>query len=125
MGATATDEKQALAEELVEARALVGAGEYEAAMDRLEEARDQAQWVNAVPSLVEIRRLAHAVWLEAPRGSDITDRADRLVLSITRHETVSAPSGMRGLAIPVLVLLGVLLLVWVILFIVAVSTWSL
>ncbi len=120
-----TDEKQARADGLAEARALIEAGDYEAAIDCLEEARKRALTADAVPSLVEIRRLAHAVWLQAPRGSDTTDRADRLVLSIVRRQAVPASRGMRGLAIPVLVLLVVLFVLTMIMIVVAASTLSL
>ena len=124
MGAVApVGEKQALEAELTDVRGLIADGEYEAAVGWLEEASDQARSVAAVESLVEIRRLAHAVWLKAPRGSDTTDRADRLVLSINRDEVV--PSDVRGMAVAVSVLLVLLLVAFAIVVVVAIFTFSL
>ena len=73
------DEKQVLVEELAEARALIVAGDYEAALERLASVRESARALVDAEVLGEMRVLARAVWLRAPRGSDATERADGIV----------------------------------------------
>ena len=66
MGAVATDEKQALTEELVEARALIEEGKSEAALDALARARRGARALGDAGALDEIRRLEGVVWRSGP-----------------------------------------------------------
>lgn len=120
-----TDTKQALAETMGQARALIEAADYETATDRLEAASALARPAGAVPELVEIRSLAHTVWLRTPRGSDTTDRANRLFLAIGRDEAMRRPSNMHGLAIATFVVVGAVFLVIVIMFIYALATFHL
>ena len=70
-------QKQELAEELAEARTLIEQAEYEAALDLLESAQEQAHVRGDGEVLGEVGRLAHAVGRRAQRGSAATERPDR------------------------------------------------
>jgi hypothetical protein len=89
-----TDEKQVLADELGQARALIEKGKYTRALDRLTSAREVAQEQGDREALDEVRGLARAVWRRAPRGSDTSERADGLVLAIGQGLTVLAGAGL-------------------------------
>jgi hypothetical protein len=84
VGTLATDDKQALAEELAEAQALIEAGEYERALDTLDRARSLAMGQREVEGLNYVRAFAVRVRRCAPRGSDSGERADGLL-----HDTGS------------------------------------
>ena len=83
MGTVArTDEKQALAEKLAEARALVGKGDDEAALDALVCARERASDLRDVAALGEILDAARMVGSRARNGGLIAHRADALAVGV-------------------------------------------
>jgi hypothetical protein len=78
-------------EELAEARDLIRVGDYERALDDLIQATDESLAQGDAVALGEARRLAQQVWRQAPAGSETGERADRLVLAITRSGRYETP----------------------------------
>jgi hypothetical protein len=70
--------KQALAGELVEARALLPGRDFDAALACLASVRERAKAQGNADALGEIADLARGLWWRAPRGSDVAVRADKL-----------------------------------------------
>jgi hypothetical protein len=102
------DEEQALADESGQARALIEGGEFDAALDLLEGAWEQARLRGDGETLGEIGSLARAVWRRAPPGSGAEERAHRLASAI--------PGGResRGLGLALAVWTAVGVLAWVV-----------
>ena len=96
MGAVAPiDEKQALAEELAEARALIERGEYERALDALTVASEAARARDDAAGLAEVARLAERV-AERALGRSERERADALRLGLA-DEVDAAAASVSGL----------------------------
>ena len=110
MGTVApSNEKQALADEIGQARALVERGEHEAALDGLEAAREIAQAQHDVDGLDEVRMLAQRVSDRAVRKND-RDRADDLAQR-ARADLTSGPK-RSPLLLMALVWTVLVLIVW-------------
>ncbi len=123
-----TDEKQALAGELAEARALIERRESEAALETLARARRIAKARRDARSLREIRELGRALRPQVPRASESWRHADDLVVDVGQDlgllEWQSRPSrenrdwlGRLGAAIAWLVGLALIwACIWVVYF---------
>ena len=83
MGATATDEKQTLEDQLAEARALIEGGAYAAGLGVLEDVRDAACVQQDAGALSEVHKLAGTVAYHVPSGTRVGDHAGALVAAVT------------------------------------------